>query len=272
MGFRRALTAVRHHQILLARERAVLHDAELEISHQLADAVRDVDLNYGVAQTNFNRRVAAEDEVDAVETLYEVGQIVIDRVLDAQARQAEAESAYYRSLVDYNRAIMRLHFAKGSLLEFNGVYLAEGPWPGKAYFDALRRARQRDASLFLDYGWTRPDVISRGPVPQVSGASTGAGLPGPVPTEAPNGTSAPENTTPLVPGAPVESIPTPISEPVSLSSRGPLNMVEFVQPLPAVAESAAAATPAGPPAASSPTVVPAPRLAPARRAFPPILF
>ena len=107
----------------------------------------------GVAQTNFNRRAAAEDEVEAVETLYEVGQITLDRVLDAQSRQAEAESAYYRSLVDYNRAIMRLHFRKGSLLEYNGVYLAEGPWPGKAYFDALRRARQRDASLYIDYGY-----------------------------------------------------------------------------------------------------------------------
>ena len=176
IGFRRAMTAVRHHQLLLARERAVLQDLELEVSHQLADAVRDVDLNYGVAQTNFNRRAAADDEVDAVETLYQVGQIMIDRVLDAQSRQAEAESAYYRSLVDYNRAIMRLHFRKGSLLEYNGVYLAEGPWPGKAYFDALRRARQRDASLYVDYGYTRPGVISRGPHPQINGGSNGGAV------------------------------------------------------------------------------------------------
>ena len=46
------------------------------------------------------------------------------------------------------------------------MYLAEGPWPGKAYFDALRRARQRDASTFIDYGYSRPNVISRGPVGQ----------------------------------------------------------------------------------------------------------
>ena len=43
-----------------------------------------------------------------------------------------------------------------------GVYLAEGPWPGKAYFDAMRRARQRDAAMYLDYGFTRPNVFSRG--------------------------------------------------------------------------------------------------------------
>ena len=43
--------------------------------------------------------------------------------------------------------------------------LQEGPWPAKAYFDALIQARQRDASYYFDYGYTRPRVISRGPVP-----------------------------------------------------------------------------------------------------------
>ena len=168
IGFRRALSGVRHHQLLLARERAVLQDLELEVSHQLGDSLRDADLNFGLTQTNFNRRVAAEDEVEAVEAVYDSGRVTLDLLLDTQRRRAEAESAYYRSLVDYNRAIMRVHYRKGSLLEYNGVYLAEGPWPGKAQFDALRRARQRDASTYLDYGFTRPNVISRGPHAQAT--------------------------------------------------------------------------------------------------------
>jgi len=168
IGFRRAMVGVRHHQLLLSRERAVLEDMELEVSHQLGDAIRDIDLNYAATQTNFNRRVAAADEVDAVQTVYEVGNTTLDQLLDAQRRHSEADSAFYRSLVDYNRAIMRVHHRKGSLLEYNGVYLAEGPWPGKAYFDALRRARQRDASTYLDYGFTRPNVISRGAHAQIT--------------------------------------------------------------------------------------------------------
>jgi len=163
IGFRRALSGVRHHQLLLARERAVLQDLELEFSHQLGSAIRDLDLNFGLTQTNFNRRVAAVDEVEAVEAVYDSGRVTLDLLLDTQRRRAEADSAYYRSLIDYNRAIMRVHYRKGSLLEYNGVYLAEGPWPGKAQFDALRRARQRDASTYLDYGFTRPNVMSRGP-------------------------------------------------------------------------------------------------------------
>lgn len=224
LGFRQAMSGVRHHQLLLARERAVLQDLELGISHQLSDAIRDLDLNYAVAQTNFNRRVAAGDEVEARQALYDVGRQTLDFLLDAQRRRAEAESAYFRSLVDYNRAIMRVHWRKGSLLEYNGVYLSEGPWPGKAYFDALRRARQRDASTYLDYGFTRPSVISRGPYGQAGGNNTGEVVPhgvleGPV-----------ENVQP-----PVEEIPAPgdQSTPELTNPAGDATS-SLVRPLPSV--------------------------------------
>jgi outer membrane protein TolC len=166
LGFRRELATVRHHQLQLARERARLQDEELEASHALVEAVRNVDTNFALAQTNFNRRVAAERQVDAVQAAYDAGQVTLDQLLEAQRRRAEAESAYYRALVDYTRSISQLHYRKGSLLEYNGVFLAEGPWPGKAYFDAHRRARQRDASLYLDYGHSRPGLFSRGPIEQ----------------------------------------------------------------------------------------------------------
>jgi hypothetical protein len=69
-------------------------------------------------------------------------------------------------LVDYNVAILQVHYRKNSLLEYNGIYLAEVPWPAKAYFDARKRARERDAAHFIDYRFTRPDVTTRGPMPQ----------------------------------------------------------------------------------------------------------
>jgi hypothetical protein len=166
LGFRRELSTVRHHQLQLARERARLQDEELEASHALVEAVRNVDTNFALAQTNFNRRVAAERQVEAVQAAYDANTVTLDQLLDAQRRRAEAESSYYRAIVDYNRSISQLHFRKGSLLEYNGVFLAEGPWPGKAYFDAHRRARQRDASLYLDYGHSRPRVFSRGAISQ----------------------------------------------------------------------------------------------------------
>jgi len=214
LGFRRELATVRHHQLQLARERARLQDEELEASHALVEAVRSVDANFALAQTNFNRRVAAERQVEAVQAAYEANTVTFDQLLDAQRRRADAESAYYRSIVDYSRSISQLHFRKGSLLEYNGIFLAEGPWPGKAYFDAHRRARQRDASLYLDYRHSRPGVFSRGAISQ-NFAELGADAPAtqlpprdpatraePVPASlpsAPGGSSAPA----------VELLPTP---------------------------------------------------------------
>ena len=184
IGFRQPLAAVRNAQLQLARERAILQDQELELSHQLADAIRDVDTNYTLAQTNFNRRVAAEQQVEAVKAAYDAGTVTLDLLLEAQRNVADAEAAYYRSLTDYNKAIMQVHYRKGSLLEYNGVLLAEGPWPAKAYFDAKRRARARDAGLYMDYGVSRPAVFSEGPFQQFQNSDGTANHTEGAPTEA----------------------------------------------------------------------------------------
>jgi outer membrane protein TolC len=166
IGFRKELSGVRNAQLGLARERAVLKESELDISSQLATAIADLDANLALCQTNYNRRIAAERNVEAVQAAYDTGTVAIDVLLQAQRLLAQAESDYYRSLAEYNKSIMQVHLRKGSLLEYNGVYLAEGPWPGKAYFDARRRAVARDAAKSLDYGFTMPRVISRGPYQQ----------------------------------------------------------------------------------------------------------
>lgn len=203
IGNRIPQTMVRHHQLLIARERALLRDTELEVSHQIADALRDVERDYQVSQTRFNGLIAAQQEVAATEVEYELRNILLDELLDAQRRRADAESNFYRALVDYNLSIQRLHERKGSLLDYNSVWLSEGPWPGKAYFDALRLARRRDASLQLDYGFTRPNVVSRGAVPQGDGHA--------LPAEGETTLESP--SMPLVPSdVPLEEIPEPRAE------------------------------------------------------------
>jgi outer membrane protein TolC len=229
IGFRRELSTVRNYQLQLARERSRLQDEEMEVSHALVEAVRNVDTNFALSQTNFNRRVASERQVEAVQAAYDAGTVTLDQLLDAQRRRADAESAYYRSVVDYNRSIAQLHFRKGSLLEYNGVFLAEGPWPGKAYFDSYRRARQRDASLFLDYGHSRPGVFSRGPITQDFdgiGAGTGAQqLPPRDPatneeTSTPAPKPAGDGKAPAG-GNPLEEIPTPAPLPNPAKAASP---------------------------------------------------
>ncbi len=175
IGARKEMAGVRNGELALAREKARLEDMELNVSHLLTTAIQNLDYNYQVAQTHFNRWVATEQEVESLMAIVEGGKgesdkgNAVDLLLNSQRRRANAQADFYRAVVEYNKSIANVHFRKGSLLEYNNMQLAEGPWPKKAYWDALGKARERDASYYLDYGVTRPRVISRGPVDQRAG-------------------------------------------------------------------------------------------------------
>jgi outer membrane protein TolC len=220
VGFRREMAGVRNVQLRLAREKAQLEDMELNTVHLLSTAVRNVDSNYVLAQTHFNRWSASEKEVESVNALYRGGKQTVDLVLEAQRRRAEAQVAYYTSLVDYNKAIAEVHFRKGSLLEYNNIELAEGNWPQKAYWDALGLARQRDASYYLNYGWTRPDVVSQGPVDQ--GLGRGMVIEGEVPSEMiPTPQPTPAEPSPADGQAAPEMLPMPDAGPAPNAAPAP---------------------------------------------------
>jgi hypothetical protein len=137
----------------------------------MSTAIRELDANYTIAQTNFNWWAATQKEVEAFETLYEGGKATLDLVLEAQRKRSQAQAQYYRSLTDYNKALAQVHYRKGSLLEHSNVFLTEGEWPMKAYSDAIERARARDAATYMNYGWTRPRVVSQGAVEQHTGTA-----------------------------------------------------------------------------------------------------
>jgi hypothetical protein len=272
IGLRRELAGVRNAQLRLARERAVLQDQELEVSHLLTEAIRNLHFSHQLAETSFNRRIAAQREVDAAQAVFDTGAELqqggasaLDRLLDAQRRQAEADRDYYQRLANYARSITDVHFRKGSLLEYNNVLLAEGPWPTKAYHDALQRGRERDAGLFINYGVTRPSVISRGPYDQFGGGSAGYDAQSvptpaveqvPVPNDETNDMGAPPDTgTPMpspMPGPMPGPMPTPAPAP---SVREPGRPEEFGPRL----SSADAAVPS----AATPAAGNLPRLQPA---------
>jgi hypothetical protein len=167
IGFRRAHAGVRNAELALARARAILRDQQREVVHELADAVAEMDRSYSVSQTSFNRLVAGRQQLGAVQAAYEADKAPLDLYLDAQRRLTEAESNYYRSLAVYAVATKNVHFVKGTLLEFDGVYLSEGPWPGKAYCDAADRESNRSGPRPLNYASSRAPVVGWGEYPQL---------------------------------------------------------------------------------------------------------
>jgi outer membrane protein TolC len=162
LGWRQEHAAVRNAQLSLAKAKTILDEQEVELTHQIGESFRKISLAYQQMQTTLSGFRAASDEVRAVQIAHEEGSATLDQVLQAQRQQAVSETDYHSSVIDYNLAIMMLHYRKGSLLEYNNVCLSEGPWPSKAYFDAKRRARERDAGHYFNYGYTLPGVVSRG--------------------------------------------------------------------------------------------------------------
>lgn len=162
IGFRLAHVAVRNAELVLARERAILRDQQREVMHEAADAVAESDRAFAVLQSSFNRRAASEDQLGAVQAAYEADKAPLDLLLEAQRRRADAAVDYTQNRVRYAVAAKNVHFVKGTLLEYDGVQLAEGPWPGLAYQDAARREASRSAPRPLNYASSRAPVVSRG--------------------------------------------------------------------------------------------------------------
>ena len=161
-GARAELAALRNAELNLKRDVARLEDMELNTSHLLTTAMKTLDYTHRQAQLHYNRWAISKKEVDSAVALYRGGKTTLEQVLQSQRRHAQAQTDYYRALGSYSKAIAEVHYRKGSLLGYNDIHLSEGQWPDKAYDDAMERARQRDAGRYMDYGFTRPAIISNG--------------------------------------------------------------------------------------------------------------
>jgi hypothetical protein len=141
VGLRQASAAVRHAQLNLAREVAVLKEQQLRISHDLSNAARQISRSYEQMQINYNRIEADKLQVEVLRNRYEKGLININFLLQAQQQLANSTSAFFRSLVDYNLAIRDFHREKGSLLNYNQVSMAEEPLNGSMLSGAYEQGR-----------------------------------------------------------------------------------------------------------------------------------
>jgi outer membrane protein TolC len=218
LGKRQAHAAMRHAELQLARDRAILHEQERTIVQSLSNAIADVDRAYSVLQTTYNRRHAARQEVAAVQAAYESDNATLDLLLESQRRQAEADGSYYRSLVEYSLAVKNVQFEKGSLLAYNSIYLEEGRWPEKAYADAAERERLRGRVRTMAQAPSYTGNLEQGVFPQLL-------VPGDVPAEQPQPAPEPmpENFVPPVPGV--------NSEAAVQSFEEKIQSIDFSEPL-----------------------------------------
>ncbi|MFN3194156.1 MAG: TolC family protein [Aureliella sp.] len=168
IGSRRANANIQNARIQLVKFKEELKEKELYLVHELDRAYTSLEATYVSIQDHARQLVANSDEIRVYNERIEndAGELapLLDSVLRAEERRSRAELLYYQAVCEYNKAMVDIHYLKGSLLDLNNVALAEGPWVDKAYWDAEERASERASGIYFDYGYTRPGVISNGPV------------------------------------------------------------------------------------------------------------
>jgi len=147
IGFRAAMAQVRNYELRVAKAQRILAEQEKEASLELAASFQELARAFASAELNMNRMVAARENVKFLEPNIREGTILLDELLRAQLRQAEAEVAYYQSLVQYNKSLNDLQFRKGTILTHNSVYLMEGGWTQDAYVDAEHNGKARNHAI-----------------------------------------------------------------------------------------------------------------------------
>ena len=136
LGMRSPLANTRNAQYVLLRQRAYLQQIVHQTTHSLARFFLEVDANYKQFKTASRLRAAAAQRLEAQRAYYEEGRITIDRFLDAVSQYAQAVAQEAQFKTTYNISIVALEEAKGTLLAYNNIAVAEGPHPRKAYVQA----------------------------------------------------------------------------------------------------------------------------------------
>jgi outer membrane protein TolC len=239
LGYRGPLANTRQAQYTLLRQRAFLQQVVHQTTHALARFFLEVDANYKQFKTAGRLKAAALQRLEAQRAFYENGTITIDRYLDAVNRWANAvaQEADFKSR--YNTAIAALEEAKGTLLAYDNIALAEGPQPRKAYIQAIEQQEAHRQRPTLGDGPYRREPITRpamiDPVAPMAPVDLGPARPRPL-LPAPAGPLGPQPT----PAAPTR----PSGEPNILSNRQPFKFdAPAVVPAAAQAPDAAGAEP-----------------------------
>lgn len=153
LGFRDANAIVRQAQLNLWRSWYVLSDAERKVLEILTQAERQGYQAYQTIQAQRKVRTSAKRRVDLIETRIVAGQFAGSgqylQLTQAQQELANATAAEYRAVADYNSALARIEYAKGTIQRYNNISVADGPLPSFVQKKAADHFRERQVGLKL---------------------------------------------------------------------------------------------------------------------------
>lgn len=145
VGLRIARSQVRNYELRLRKARVVLEEMEVELARELNNSILEMDRWFLLGE----RAVGESAYIDEASKYFEDGLGIggqrtwqdFRRKTDLRNRTVDAKQAWFRNIVEYNKAITDYNYRKGVLLQANSIYLAEGEWNPMAYEDARQRAQ-----------------------------------------------------------------------------------------------------------------------------------
>ena len=123
-------------QYRLLRERATLQQIRHQTTHSLARFFLEVDANYKQFRSAQRLRAAAQTRLEAARAQYEEGRLTVDRLLDAMAQSTNAIAQETQYKATYNTSLAALEEAKGTLLTYDKIAVADPSPPRKPYIAA----------------------------------------------------------------------------------------------------------------------------------------
>lgn len=253
LGFRDASAQVHQGQLTLTRSYLQLRDAEIKTVEYVISRYRRVVQSYAELGPARARREALQQFGARARIRIEIGQFQSAdyfNFLQVQRDLADAIASEFNFIAQYNTALAEFEFAKGTILRYNSVNLAEGPlppWVGQRAADH-ERERTHAAIKLREHPAHDPALLSP---PHAYGPATAA--PGTLPPltnmpPPPDGLldrDAPGLQPGIRPGIPANPLPTPQPLPPAGTVPGP--MTTAPRTFPPAAQPAPITNPAGAP-------------------------
>jgi outer membrane protein TolC len=147
LGFRDAHAAVRLARLNLARAYGVIQDQEIRTHQFLALEYVNLTEFYQLIIAQRSQREAAATQLSARFKEFLAGRGTLDFLLEAQRVWADALRDEYTAIVQYNNALVTFEYAKGTIMQHDNVYIAEGALPQCAQVRAVEHERERSKAL-----------------------------------------------------------------------------------------------------------------------------
>lgn len=158
LGFRLEHAGVRAARVQLAQNYYLIKDQENKAAQTLTQQYQKLQEWYQRVQATRASRKAYADSVDVRFKKILAGAGIPDiSFLDFQSKLATAMANEYAAIAEYNNTLARFEWAKGTILRYDNVHIAEGALPQCAQVRAVEHEKERSKAIVLR---ERPDPLT----------------------------------------------------------------------------------------------------------------